>query len=44
MCGYSTEGDPDFDDGKGGDPAHIVDSPQPGAKLAYNRSAGGYNR
>jgi hypothetical protein len=28
MCGYSTDADPDFDEGKNGDAAHIVDSPQ----------------
>jgi hypothetical protein len=29
MCGFSTDSDPDFDDGKNGDPTHIMDTPQP---------------
>ena len=28
LCGFSTEGDPDMDDGKNGDDTHIVDAPQ----------------
>ena len=28
LCGFSTEGDPDMDDGKNGDATHIVDAPQ----------------
>ena len=29
LCGFSTDADPDMDDGKNGDAAHIVDAPQP---------------
>ena len=47
LCGFSTEGDPDMDDGKNGDAAHIVDSPQasrapvttPSARFTDSRTA-----
>ena len=29
MAGFGTDSDPDMDDGKNGDAAHIVDAPQP---------------
>ena len=29
LCGYGTDGDPDFDGGHSGEETHIVDTPQP---------------
>ena len=39
LCGFSTDGDPDLDDGKHGDPAHIVDTPRPGTPSPGSSSA-----
>ena len=39
LCGYGTDGDPDFDAGRDGDDAHIVDTPQgQGAQRDYTAS------
>ena len=49
MAGFSTDSDPDMDDGKNGDPAHIVDSPQPAPRppvtpsSRFTDSRGGYS-